>query len=125
MVRVIPAAISFCLIATTALAQAPDIKGRWQGRTIGCNELIITITSQTPNGVIEGTMNCTKAQLTGSFGEKMEGRQGAGKFDGKNLSLEFASGSFTRVALENGKFVGSTGSTLPGLGPTGVTFTRQ
>ena len=111
MVRVISASIGFCLITTTVLAQTPDLRGQWVTKTAPCDDLIITITAQAPNGVIEGTQNCTKQPIKVPFGEQIiRGKQMSGKFDGTNVNIESSTGSYTRLKLESGKLVGSTSS---------------
>lgn len=124
MLRVIPTAIGLCFVATTAWAQSPDIRGRWLAKTAGCDDLIMTINAQAANGVIEGTIDCTKQKLVGPFGEKLiQGKQMSGKFDGADLNIEGSVGNYTRLKMENGKLVGYTAA--PGLGRTGVTYVRQ
>lgn len=115
--------IALSLAAATASAQAPDIKGRWVGRTSGCDDLVITVSNQAPNGVIEGTIYCTRTGLGAPFGEKLiQGKQMSGKFDGTNLSLEGTRG-YTRAKLEGGKLVGHTAG--GGLPRTEVTLVKQ
>lgn len=122
--RVIPAAIGLCLVATTAWAQAPDIKGKWLTKTSACDDLIMTITAQAPNGVIEGNINCTKPGISGPFGEKMiQGKQMSGKFDGSDVNIEASTGGYTRLRLEGGKLVGYTAG--GGMPRVGVTYVRQ
>ena len=107
-----------------ALAQPLDIKGRWIGKTMGCGDLNLKITSLSENGVIEGTIECTKTRQSAPFGDKLiAGKQMAGKFDGVRLAIEGAQ-SYTRVKLEGGKLVGYT-SGGSGLPRTEVTFVKQ